>query len=526
MQHLHSAYLKRILQPVCVKPTIFEPQFIVLGTKPSVEMLSFTDSVGATLDVSYKQIRQPKFRRYLTLRFFDGETFGSLRDFKSAAAGYLIHVFRKRNVAISKYHQCYLVQIGATSLIRFPIIVESIHNEIEIDIDTSGLFGGLQNKQRQGCSSDMDYPASKKPKVQVSLKPFSFFEIVRQSILRKSDFIGWASQTNLSIRQIPIGDPIIPQNRIQLYNRVSIAHGEQIFDGICVRPYLHYGATNFGRWPSSSLNLRNNHVLSPECTREFFVSNAVFAGFDQNWYHFVLEVLPRYFHAIKTFLQPIPLLLPANLPNSHYELVEILSGMSPKVSNLGTKLNVENLIIPPNFKALSFHRSQTSGEYEFSDETITLVKEMRKKILSNFSRRSQPMFLYVRRGLNESRLLYNYETVEGLVQKFKFTVFESNRHSASQQVEYFQNAKFVIVQSGADCTNLMFCTPGTKVVEISSGDGNHGFWARFSAVFDLEHHLIEGKLSFLDRKSKVHSPGFNLSIRELDSMISECIIHS
>jgi capsular polysaccharide biosynthesis protein len=49
-----------------------------------------------------------------------------------------------------------------------------------------------------------------------------------------------------------------------------------------------------------------------------------------------------------------------------------------------------------------------------------------------------------------------------------FKLIDPSKLSLSQQVEAFSNAEIILGPHGAGLTNIMFCNPGTKVIEIRS----------------------------------------------------------
>jgi hypothetical protein len=77
-------------------------------------------------------------------------------------------------------------------------------------------------------------------------------------------------------------------------------------------------------------------------------------------------------------------------------------------------------------------------------------------------------FLYVRRGAGEVRQLHNEAAViEALGTRFR--TIEPGNMSIDDQIRAFAGARCVVGVHGSNLTNIVFCAPGTAIIEIAAG---------------------------------------------------------
>ena len=89
------------------------------------------------------------------------------------------------------------------------------------------------------------------------------------------------------------------------------------------------------------------------------------------------------------------------------------------------------------------------------------------------------------------RLVNKHELLDFLV-SINFSFLYPEDYSFSEQISLFGNTKILIIESGAAMTNIMFCKPGTFVLEINPGDGGVGFWRSFAEANGLRLRTIVG----------------------------------
>lgn len=90
---------------------------------------------------------------------------------------------------------------------------------------------------------------------------------------------------------------------------------------------------------------------------------------------------------------------------------------------------------------------------------------------------TNPERIYVSRGAARSRRIINEPQMLELLATYGFTAIKLETMSFAEQVRLFQSARCIVAPHGAGLANLVFCEPGTCVVEIlPSRETNLCYW--------------------------------------------------
>lgn len=100
--------------------------------------------------------------------------------------------------------------------------------------------------------------------------------------------------------------------------------------------------------------------------------------------------------------------------------------------------------------------------------------------------------IYLSRGDASHRKVVNEEQVLNLLEPFRFKKITTSEYSVSEQIRIFSSAKIIISPHGANMTNILFCKPGTKVIELfSPGYVNPIYWV-LSSHAELDYYYLIG----------------------------------
>jgi tetratricopeptide (TPR) repeat protein len=101
--------------------------------------------------------------------------------------------------------------------------------------------------------------------------------------------------------------------------------------------------------------------------------------------------------------------------------------------------------------------------------------------------------IYISRQDTANRRIINEEEIIDLLNKrgFQSVVLESM--SVIEQATLLSNAKIVIAPHGGGLTNIVFCNPGTKVIEIFSPNYIYPCYWLVSNLIDLEYYYLLGE---------------------------------
>ncbi len=81
----------------------------------------------------------------------------------------------------------------------------------------------------------------------------------------------------------------------------------------------------------------------------------------------------------------------------------------------------------------------------------------------------------------------------GLLKKYDFKTFTLSNLTIYDQAKIFSGAKVIITPHGVGLSNLIFCKPGTKVLEIFSPNLVYPVYWYISNILDLEYGYLIGE---------------------------------
>tara|TARA_R100000027_G_scaffold61041_3_gene52145 strand:- start:9366 stop:10484 length:1119 start_codon:yes stop_codon:yes gene_type:complete len=121
---------------------------------------------------------------------------------------------------------------------------------------------------------------------------------------------------------------------------------------------------------------------------------------------------------------------------------------------------------------------------------------LRERLLPHRTVSGKGRRLYIRRGQTTRRFVRNEEEIVSLLEDFGFVSIDPGAHSLKDQMGMFAEAEIVIGSHGAALANLLWCKPGTKVLELlphhQKGEWfwPYCYWA-LSDSCGLEYHCME-----------------------------------
>ena len=105
-----------------------------------------------------------------------------------------------------------------------------------------------------------------------------------------------------------------------------------------------------------------------------------------------------------------------------------------------------------------------------------------------------PERIYIGRGNARYRRVMNEPEVVEILGKFGFTYVTPESMSLETQISTFAHAKIIVAPHGSGLTNLVFCNPGTKVIEFFSPHYLRYYYWHISQLLGLEHYYLIGEI--------------------------------
>jgi hypothetical protein len=122
---------------------------------------------------------------------------------------------------------------------------------------------------------------------------------------------------------------------------------------------------------------------------------------------------------------------------------------------------------------------------------IAWAAEFLRSVFLSDERPSTPAHLYIRRGVARRRVL-NEQNVFAVLEPAGFTAVTLGGRPVCEQAALFANAEVVVASHGAALANLVFCRPGTTVIELLGPNTATAAFARLAWRCGLDYHLIMG----------------------------------
>jgi Glycosyltransferase 61 len=127
-----------------------------------------------------------------------------------------------------------------------------------------------------------------------------------------------------------------------------------------------------------------------------------------------------------------------------------------------------------------------SWVFEFLRESLL------PQVVSSAQLQSLPRRIYVSRNQASRRKVTNESAVFEYLQEQGFERIFLENLSVAEQIQHFAAAEYVIAPHGAGLTNLVFCSPQTKVIEIYSPNYVSVSYWNISAQMGLDYHYLFG----------------------------------
>lgn len=135
---------------------------------------------------------------------------------------------------------------------------------------------------------------------------------------------------------------------------------------------------------------------------------------------------------------------------------------------------------------------------------------IRKLFMMHKSSRIPYRKIYIKR--TKGRTIINEPEILGILEKEGFEILHPENMTVAEQAYVFSETKYVIGAHGAGLTNIVFCEPGTKVIDIFPPEWvNPCYWI-------LSRHL-ELHYAYLMGEGKTVSEGVDLKDRAADIQI-------
>lgn len=199
----------------------------------------------------------------------------------------------------------------------------------------------------------------------------------------------------------------------------------------------------------------------------------------KNYYHWMFDNIPR-IHLLQMSGIPIDkyiVNLDENYKPFQHETLAYLGVSNDKIINTHPQfhLKVENLVVP----------SQTIWPTKWAFDYLR--NAFCPWTYQDYNAKKR---IYIRRS--GTRRILNEDSLIELLTKYHFTIVDLENLSVFEQIHHFANAEVIVGTHGAGLANLVFCNPGTKVLEIFPPLYVYCFYWLLSSYGNLDYHYFIG----------------------------------
>ena len=246
-------------------------------------------------------------------------------------------------------------------------------------------------------------------------------------------------------------------------------------------------------------------------------SDGLFLGSSSNWYHFIVEVLPRGIHWSKSNRNEIRVVFNRHTPKSILEIIEKLGGSPPILISDGQVVNFENLTVALDGR----HDHQADVDRIVPGSNIFMhrlhdFQMIRTWMKDNFpsSDQNSPRKILLVRGLNHSRPIQNAIDIQKALGAIGFVAIDPELLSIASQINIFENAEVMVAQEGAALTNLIFAKRMKLIILMGSNPHPQyaRFWQEFAEVLNIKSVRILGTPQ---KRNQTGDGRFSIEINEL-----------
>lgn len=202
----------------------------------------------------------------------------------------------------------------------------------------------------------------------------------------------------------------------------------------------------------------------------------------QNYYHWMLEILPK-LALLKDVGHYDWIYMPRmNLPFQKQTLSMMGVDLNKVIEGDPTTYLEADEVIVPSFVARSCYTPHWVVEY--------LRKYLMPLSPTNSSQSEFSDKVFISRQKASYRRIKNENEIFAHLEPLGFKRYNLEDLSVKDQKFLFANAKIVISPHGAGLTNLIFCQPGTKVLEIFQSHEDDTY-CYLSQILALDYHCLK-----------------------------------
>lgn len=222
------------------------------------------------------------------------------------------------------------------------------------------------------------------------------------------------------------------------------------------------GTTVFGSvaHPEAALVLMN--PAAPEAIPE----GILLAGRnDFNWFHWLIEYLPRVLAADETVGADVPVLITSRVPATGMQALAATTSRPVVVLDPDLAYRVEMLhVLPPQVQVIDSTRIPWAEGLALNQDSLVALRE-RWGVEARPEPPTRRIFLH---RSSSHRGVLNQHDLAGIAHEMGLEIVDPIELSWSEQRELFASAQLLVGASGAVMANYLLLSPGSRVLALTS----------------------------------------------------------
>lgn len=289
------------------------------------------------------------------------------------------------------------------------------------------------------------------------------------------------------------------QTNLEIQNGGTLLHNQVFLNwDTAQHPAKDFVAGNWASVVGSSANLWKCFVKDFEYGVAFQDAIVLSSRVDSNWFHFLIETLPRLFLVDEIIDPDFPILVSERIPSSGLEALRAVTDR--KIIQVSTlqRTRIKNAVVPG---PVIYHPDTQFlwDQVSEADFNVDLLRALRTKVLNNLAHSNLELNSYWIRPGNH-RVLKNPQSVSRLLEKYNFQIDDPGSLDFASQVSLVYASKNLVTVGGAAMANFIFANEGALITVLTS---------KFGEKYGVP--IILGKVSgatikILPGKRKLHFP--------------------
>jgi len=244
---------------------------------------------------------------------------------------------------------------------------------------------------------------------------------------------------------------------------------------------------------SQSLDISHHYIFQktrlPQAT--FIpgrVASCVAPAGGNNYFHWMIDVLPKLYLLQKSSISWQDIDYWAFNELKFPFCYETLTQFQVPLDRI-VKVSSETYIQASNLICTSPPSISNQGRTPVSAWIINFLRTQFLSTQDNHNQREVPKRIWISRLDSSRRSIANEFEIMSLLESLGFISVTLSTLSVQEQASLFNQAETIVAAHGAGLTNLVFCNPGTKVVEIFLPPHPNGQWSGIGDYCYLSNQL-------------------------------------